>query len=305
MTPEAGAVAAALMGAFAYGAGDFLGGRASLRLSTPVAVTIAQTVALAYMAMLYMQSEYAAPDIFAWEAGVVAGLSYAAGLMLLYHGFAYGRIGIVAPLCGLFAILIPLAADIRLERGYGERSLLGIGFCALAVVLIAGSCLPEESKASAGRSVWMGAASGIGYGVADVVLALVPSEQTNATLLVTRGVAAFAGVAVLGYMMLATGRAIVPAPVAHFSGSTRSSVLSAASTTGIILAAVAGAFDLFGQIGYIVSASYGSMGLAAALVALFPAVSVGLAIIVLREPVTTRQIWGFAASVAGVLIVSI
>jgi len=296
MMPEASAVTAALLGAVAYGTGDFLGGRASLRLSTPLAVAIAQTVAVTYMATLFIRAEGSPPGALALYAGLLAGLAYAAGLMLLYHGFAHGRIGIVAPLCGLFAILIPLGGDIHLERALGEWALIGIGFCALAVVFIAGSGLPGESQRSAGRSVAIGIMSGIGYGVADLVIGLVPAEEAAPTLLVTRGVAATIAIVVLMTTMAITKTR----ETRQFAGVYRGMLVG-----GIVLAAAAGAFDLLGQIGYVTAAAHGSMGLAAALVALFPAVSVILAVLVLKERVTPRQLVGFAVSVAGVVMVSV
>jgi drug/metabolite transporter (DMT)-like permease len=297
MTPEAGAVTAALLGAVAYGTGDFLGGRASLRLSTPMAVAIAQTVAVAAMVGAHAGAPIPGPEVVA--AGTVAGLAYAIGIGLLYHGFAHGRIGVVAPLCGLFSILVPLAGDLWLGRSLGGWTHLGIALCALAVVYIAGSALTGESHRIDGRSAFLGIASGTGYGISDLVLGVRADADGDGTMLVTRIVAAALGFALLA---LALRRNRLGGPGGTAAGRLVKTGLAAG---GIAAAAAAGGFDLLGQIGYVTAASRGSMGVAAALVALFPAVSVLLAVIFLRETVSRRQLVGFAVSAAGVVMVSI
>jgi drug/metabolite transporter (DMT)-like permease len=305
--PEIGAVTAALIGALAYGTGDFMGGRAALRVNTFMAVAVAQTVAVAYMLHVFAQSAQTSIDDGAFQQSIVAGLAYSGGLLLLYHGLAHGRIAVVAPLCGLFSILVPLAGDLHYDREIGEWGMIGIAFCALAVILIAGSGIPDPAGRPLGYSVRLGIASGLGYGAADLLLGSLPADQASGALLTARIVAAAVAVALLagslfavrtvtrsGPLVASTGLVVRPSP-----NHLRFVV------AGLALAATAGVFDMVGQIGYVVAATQGSMGVAAGLVALFPAVSVVLAVVILREPVSVRQLYGFAASMVGVSLVSI
>jgi len=73
--------------------------------------------------------------------------------------------------------------------------------------------------------------------------------------------------------------------------------------TSVVLAAMAGALDTLGHIGYVHAATHGSMGVAAALVAVFPGIAVLLAALVFRERVTHAQLVGFARGIAGILFI--
>jgi drug/metabolite transporter (DMT)-like permease len=71
------------------------------------------------------------------------------------------------------------------------------------------------------------------------------------------------------------------------------------------LAAIAGLLDALGHAGYVHAATRGSMGIAAALVATFPAVTVLLAAIFLRERVTRLQLVGFGFGAGGIIFISV
>ena len=92
---------AAVLGAVAYGSGDFLGGCASRRLTTLNAVAIAQSVAVAFMLQSYVLAEGPLPT------GAQVWMSVAAGLMLMAFPALIVGITYDSPLAG---ILICLAA---------------------------------------------------------------------------------------------------------------------------------------------------------------------------------------------------
>ncbi len=304
---EIGAVSAALLGAAAYGTGDFIGSRAALRLSTFSAVAIAQTVAMVLMLQHFLMDGGAIPTGALFSSSVLAGLAYATGLMLLYHGFAYGRIGVVAPLCGLFSILVPLGGELLVGEGTTEWHLIGIALCCLAVVFIAGSTRDRNGRL--GFSVRLGVMSGVGYGIADLCLGIMPAEVASGALLMTRSVAAMTATALLCWSL--TRRSAIRAADAEGAGTPLAAILDAGRPRfalrlhhGVLLAVLAGVFDMLGHIGYVSAAVDGNMGVAAALVALFPAVSVVLAILFLNERISRNQAIGFACSIAGVFLLA-
>jgi drug/metabolite transporter (DMT)-like permease len=73
----------------------------------------------------------------------------------------------------------------------------------------------------------------------------------------------------------------------------------------IVLASAAGLLDALGHAGYAHAATRGSMGVAAALVAIFPAVTILLAATVLRERITLGQFVGFGFGAGGILLISV
>ncbi len=305
---EIGAISAALMGALAYGTGDFAGSRAAFRLSTNNAVVIAQSTAMLLLLQDFAANRTPLPGGGDLVFSLLAGLAYSAGVILLYHGLAHGRIGVVAPLCGLFSIVVPLLGDVLIEQIATGRNLIGIGFCGVAVVAIAFTTEPDPKK-SAGYSIRLGVASGLGYGFADLWLGLVPPDAAMGSLLVTRTVAAFAATGLLTSLLLYRSAAGPAAPMGRRSRTSGAGTpvvgtsllpMPPSIALGIGLAVMAGGLDVLGHLGYLLSAQDKSMAVAAALVALFPAVSVALAVLILKETIHPRQWLGFAAAILGV-----
>jgi drug/metabolite transporter (DMT)-like permease len=306
---EVSILSVALIGALAYGCGDFLGGRASLRLSPAGAVALAQSAALimALNTFLYGGSDWPEADVFG--PGMLGGVAYATGLLFLYQGLAIGRIGIVAPVCGVFSILVPLIGDLVLDRHIESVQLAGIAICALAIVLLAST--PEAAFAGlpSRYSLRMGVVSGMGYGVADVCLGMMAVEDGAAALLAARSTAALIAVCLLLLAMVRSGRfwaddsedAQLSTP--HSLAWVRPPRLMVMLPSAM-LAATAGILDSMGQMSYVHAATQGSMAVAASLVALFPAVVVILAVVVLKEKIMVKQYFGLAAGACGALMIS-
>ena len=72
----------------------------------------------------------------------------------------------------------------------------------------------------------------------------------------------------------------------------------------VALSVGAGLLDTLGHVGYVHAATRGSMGVAAALVAIFPAVTVLLAAILLRERITRAQMVGFGLGAGGIVFIA-
>ena len=230
-------------------------------------------------------------------------------MLFLYQGLAIGRIGVVAPVCGVFSILVPLSGDLGLGRHIEPIQFVGIAICAMAVVLLATT--PEVTVAGLPSrfSFRVGVMSGIGYGVADVCLGMMAMEDGASALLVVRSIAALIALSLLLLAIVRAGRFwatntdIVQVSTPLSLAWVRPPRL-VVMLPSVVLAASAGIFDAMGQMSYVHAATRGSMAVAASLVALFPAVVVVLAVVVLREKVVFKQYLGLAAGACGVLIIS-
>jgi drug/metabolite transporter (DMT)-like permease len=304
---------AAVFGAFAYGSGDFLGGCASRRLTTFTTVAIAQIVAAAFMAQNIAVGGSPLPsDELAW-ASLLAGLAYVIGIFSLYDGLAQGRIAIVASICGLLSILIPLAGDVALSRSITGNEMAGMVFCVAAAFLVITAGKSCEGASSIGWSIRAGITGGIGFGVSDLCLGSMSPEMAAGALFVTRGVAAAIALAVaLTVSLRLLANSAAPAPVQQDGPQDggpiawpRSIVASPGLATSIALAMTAGLLDTLGHVGYLHAATRGSMAVASALVAVFPGVTVLLAAILLRERITRGQLCGLAFGAGGIVLISV
>lgn len=295
----------ALLGALAYGCGDFMGGRAAVRLSPSGAVALAQCAAMAVTVQAFLNGNdgFSAPEVIG--PALVGGAAYAMGLLLLYQGIAFGRIGIVAPVCGVVGILVPLAGDVILARHLGGGQMTGILICCLAVVLLSSTREAPRPLLSASPSLRLGVLSGLGYGIADLCLGMMEPEDGPAALMVVRCVAAVIALSLLGIaFMRAGGFGREATPVAGPPFSRRLAWVRPVHLRKmlpvVVLAVFAGIFDSVGHMSYVHVATMGSMAVASALVALYPTVLVVLAIVVLKEQMFKAQCLGLFASVAGV-----
>lgn len=302
---------AAVLGAIAYGSGDFIGGYVARRLGTFCTVAIAQSVAAAFMLQDYALAQRSLPLGTQGWVSLAAGIAYAIGVMSIYEGLGHGRIAIVASICGLLSIVVPLAGDLVLGRDITQNEFTGIALCAAAAVLIVGASGDCGDRESIGWSVRLGVTSGLGFGIADLGLGMMPPELAAGSLFVTRIVAATIAVVLalrLGRRISARSILIsAPASVAGAPASTssRPTGMSLGLTACIVLAMTAGLLDTLGHVGYVHAATHGSMGVAAALVAIFPGVTVLLAAIVLGERITRMQLVGFGFGAGGIIFISV
>ena len=99
-----------LAAAAAWGAGDFGGGLASRRVPVYGVVLVSQAAGGAMclaLALLLGETFATGKDLLVC---VIAGLFGGVGITMLYRGLAIGRMGIVAPVTGVLAAVIPVVA---------------------------------------------------------------------------------------------------------------------------------------------------------------------------------------------------
>jgi drug/metabolite transporter (DMT)-like permease len=275
----------ALTAAAAYGAGDFLGGIATRRESATAVVLWSHMVGLLIMLLV-------APLIggeLTGEALVVggaAGLVGAAGVAIFYHALSLGSMSVVAPVAGLLSAAIPVLAGIA----GGERppvvALVGIVLALGAITLVSREGPAGDDhldRAVHLRALGLAVVAGVGFGLFFVALEGV-SDGTGLWPLVGARIASVAMFSTLGLTRVITG---APPRAAAWA------------------AVGAGVLDASANAFYLVALSHGLLSIVAVLSALYPAGTVLLARLVLRERMTRLQQTGLAvAGVATLLIVA-
>src|SRR5215210_7184271 len=112
---SASVVVFGLLSAAAWGSADFGGGLTTRRATLYGVVLVSQVAGMAVaflLALVRGEPPPAAADT-AWAA--VGGVLGAVGITCLYSGLAVGRMGVVAPVTGVLAAIVPVAAGIFLE----------------------------------------------------------------------------------------------------------------------------------------------------------------------------------------------
>jgi drug/metabolite transporter (DMT)-like permease len=257
------AVLLSLLAALAYGLSDFVGGVASRRTSAwPVAFTGAVAAFLGAVLLAVLADGEPTPADLLW--GALAGIGSGAGGAFLYRGLAAGRMGVVAPISAVGAALVPVCVGVAT----GERPVLLVWLGILAAV--PGTWLVSREPGTAGdlaAGIVDGLLAGVGFGLLFAATGQVPEGAGFAPLAVTQGVAVVA----VACTAAALGGRWVPYDASQAWG------------------AVAGALATAAAVAFLLATQTGLLTIASVVTSLYPAVTIGLAAVVLRERVHAAQ----------------
>ena len=109
------------------------------------------------------QETFPGPADLGWS--VLAGILGGIGITALYRGLAVGRMGIVAPVTGVLAAVIPVAAGVVLEGMPPSLVLAGIAIAVVAVLLVSRVADDEGGRAGLREALLAGVSIGL-FGVA-------------------------------------------------------------------------------------------------------------------------------------------
>jgi len=282
-----------LAAAALYGSGDFLGGLASRKTPVLVVLTLADTAGV--IGGILAATLWPGPIRLAGLAwGVSGGAIGGIGMIIFYVGLAAGPMSVVAPVSGVVAVVVPVAAAIAEGERPGTGAIVGAILCLVAIVLA--STTGENDQASAGgtlrpgraqtrRAILYGIASGTAFGI--FFLFIRNAGESGQLWPVAAGRIGELAAVLFAAVMMRTS------PVPRGAGRT------------VPLTAVAvGVIDVIGNICYVAATRTGMFGVAVVLASLYPGVTVLLARVVLSERLRWVQRVGLVLAGIGVLLIS-
>lgn len=274
------AILFALLAAGAYGVSDFLGGLASRR--TPALTVLLLSYPIGALIMAALLPLYGGPvsaGTLAWSAlGGVAGL---AGVALLYAALARAPMNVISPVTAVMAAVVPVIGGVVLGERPHVAAWSGIALGLVAVVLVSRTTSDHPHGRIAGSALLMAVVAGVGFGSYFICLARSDTDSGMWPVVLSRAVSS--GLVVP--LALSRGEfRLLPRPVAALAGW-------------------AGALDATANIGFLLASRHGLLSLSGVITSLYPAGTVLLAGIVLKERTSGVQRAGLAlAAVAVVLL---
>lgn len=275
----------AVTAVFLWGASDFAGGYGSRRANAFVLTAFSHLCALVWMTGIAFTSHAALPDRASMGWAILAGAIGGFSLAIFYGALAAGQMGLSAPIAALLGAAIPTMVDIALQGAPSRWSLIGFSLAILAIWLIT---RPEPASANAG-----GEEKGRPTGVAA---------------------AALAGVGFAGFYLCihqASGSPVWNAAISRIGSLTSTSIAVLAirarvhlDRPAIALAFFAGAFDVTASALFIFASQHGRLDEAVVITSLYPAVTVLLARLVLKEHFSRWRFIGLLAALAAVPLIA-
>jgi drug/metabolite transporter (DMT)-like permease len=276
------AVLLALLGAAAYGVSDFLGGIFGKRAS-PWAVAATGGVGGAVVALLLTAVDPGSPTAADLAWGAAAGIGNGTGTAFLYRGLSSGRMGVVAPVSGVLAVVMPVVVGVATGERPGPLVWLGILAAVPAIWLVAREPSAGPVSGPGGSGLRDGVFAGLGFGALFTCLGQIPDDAGFSPLVLNQ---------VIGIVVIALAASLLHAP---WLPRTR------ASWGGVL----AGLLGGVATTAFLLATHHGLLSVSAVLTSLYPAFTVLLAALVLRERVHRAQAWGLGLCGVAVVLVAL
>jgi drug/metabolite transporter (DMT)-like permease len=217
--------------------------------------------------------------------GSLYGISQAIGVYWFYAAVSAGPISVVSPLAAILNAAVPVAVGVALGERPGETASVGVVLAMLAVILVSRESPADEDVRThrfTSKVAWLTVGSGVAFGLDFVLLHQAPAECRLWPLFFAR----------------------VAATVLVFAVAGMSNNLQLPSRTPLRLAVAAALLDTCANITMLLAIQKWMLSLASILISLYPATTVILAIIVLRERLTRWQALGMVLAAVSVSMIA-
>ncbi len=267
----------ALAAAASWGTTDFLGGVAARHATARSVAAVSQLAGLAaaLAALPLLWGDTSLVDA-AW--GFVGGAGGGIAVMVLYRGFQRGWISLTSPIAAVATAVFPAAVGLATGEAVAGRQIGGLFVAIVAIWVLAGGGRDERGPVRA--SVLYGVSAGLGFALLLIGLGQVEGSFGVPLVATKLGGA----VAILAPSLVRQLDLALPRPA-------------------MIPALVGGAIAVLGNVTFLAATGEGGLAIAAVLAALFPAFTVGLAVLFLGESLTTRRALGLVLALAGIAII--
>jgi len=216
--------------------------------------------------------------------GALCGVSQAFGIWWFYAALGAGPISVVSPLTAILVAGIPVGVGLVMGERPGLIAGIGVVFALIAVVLVSREATDEDATPHkfTATVAWLTVGSGLAFGLNFVLIHQAPEEAKLWPLVFAR----------LSASVLVLVIAAVSANLRPPSG------------TPLRLAVLAAVLDTGANIAMLLALHASLLSLAGVLMSLYPAATVLLAIVVLRERVTMWQTVGMVLALVAVAMIA-
>lgn len=279
MGPEFMGVVFGMCSAVIWGAADFCGGLATRRSEVLGVLFVSQLIGtlLLVLPLWFLQERFPAPADMLW--GAAGGACGLIGITAFYIGLARGRMGVVAPVAAVVTAGLPVIVGTFLEGLPPAVKYMGFALGLLSIWLVS---RPAPGNPVHLRELVLPALAGASFGGFFIFLDQAADTSVWWPLLAART----ASILLILLAGLLLQKPLMP------------------PRDKIPLIALAGLLDTGGNIFYMLAARAGRLDIAAVLASLYPAATVVLARLILKELISRWQLMGIIAALSAVVLIA-
>jgi drug/metabolite transporter (DMT)-like permease len=280
MSSSGAAAGLGLLSAATWGGSDFAGGWGARRASSLLITASGQIISLASLLVICVALRLTVPGTSYLVYAAIGGFEGAIALAIFYRALAMGAMGLTAALTGLMTALIPVLFEVFHSGWPGKLTTFGLAAGLAAIWLISHSPAREGAESSR-RALLLGASAGVGFGAQLILFKTAAAGGIWWALTSGR---------VAGVVAILLVVAIAP-PKGPWRGFWVAGIVS-------------GSLDTVGNLFYMLASQLGRLDVAAVICSMYPAGTILLAGIILRERPTKRQVAGMGLALAAVALLS-
>jgi drug/metabolite transporter (DMT)-like permease len=275
--PQVATATYGLAAVLAWGTSDFLGGYATRRANAFLFTTVVNIGGLLLMVTLASATHAPFPSARSAAWVLAAGVSGGAALAIFYRALSSGRMGLTAPVAAVLSAAIPAVVSMFTEGLPSRIAILGFLLAATGLWLITRS---EDGATPEG----IGLAVFAGIGFAGFYLCVRQAGDAPALWIAT---------------LTRTGALLITATVVLLSWNFRD-----ITAAGLRWGVLTGCIDSLGTILFVRASQTGRLDEAVVISSLYPAVTVLLARVFLKEHFTRWRFVGLLAALAAVPMIA-
>lgn len=272
-----------LSAALGWGAADFTGGLASRRTGAYRAVFYSEFIGLIFIIIALSIIREPLPDLRPLGMAVFAGAIGTTGLLLLFHAMERGKMSIATPVSALMAAVLPVIAGTLLAGFPGLLTFFGFGLSLSAIWLISREEDNHSRILAHISDLRLPLLAGIGFGTYFILVHEAAQQSTYWTMFASR----IGGVLIMAIFMFARRKEW------------------RVSKNAWPLITLNGLLDIIANGFYILASQTGRLDVAAILSSLYPAATVLLAAILLKERVARSQAIGIGLALTAIIFLTI
>ena len=271
-----------LLSAIGWGAADFSGGLASKKSSPYQVLFLAEIAGLVPLFIAALLLHEPVPALPAWLWSAAASALGTVGLLFLYRALAGGHMTIAAPVSALLAAVIPVIVGAITQGLPGPLTLLGFAL-ALASVWIISQNGEASDRHFTLHNLQLPFIAGLFFGFYFVMI----YQATREPFL----------------WPLANARLVGTLIMLGYAAAARSPILPKMQVWPVAI--LAGVLDVSGNFFYILASQTGRLDVAAVLGALYPASTVLLAWMILKEKLGRLQVFGILLALTAITFLTV